>query len=611
MPVRHLIRLILVGLACSRCSLSLHADDWPQWRGPDLNGIGRETGLLKKWPKGGPSQLWQTDSVGVGYSSIAVAGGRIFTLGDIDGVEHALCLDVQNGNTLWAVQPGPLAGQLASRAEQEFRQLDKNKDGQVDEQESLLRFGWDFMKYDRAIPDADLQDLANKRSSALLKQLDANSNGHLEFSEAGSLFRDALERIDQEDKSADAAALAAARATELLRLLDADSNSQLTREEIRRSSLDRHFGRLNQRDPATNMPDEILTPAEIEQGLLKFEPGRDGLISQQELADFYVRSNAAGDGLLSLEELRSAFGGYRNGMGDGPRGTPTVANGRVYVEGGNGDVACLDATTGNTIWHINLSENFGGGKPGWGYSESPLLIGELLIVTPGGKQGTILALDPRTGQKIWQSGGLTEGAHYSTPVPATINGIQQIVQFGNQSVFGVSLQDGRQLWSYKTPANGTANCCSPIVSENLVFAASAYGTGGGLVKITQSGDSQQAEEVYFERKLQCHHGGIVKIGDHMYSCGEGPLTCVEFQTGRIVWQSRSVGKGSLVAADGMLYVLSEGHRVALVEATPEAYREHGTFEIKSHGRPSWAHPVVANGVLYLRDQQSLTAYHLR
>ena len=144
-----------------------------------------------------------------------------------------------------------------------------------------------------------------------------------------------------------------------------------------------------------------------------------------------------------------------------------------------------------------------------------------------------------------------------------------------------------------------------------MFAASAYGTGGGLAKIVNSGDAQTAEEVYFEKKMAIHHGGIVKIGDYMYTNGGGTLICIHFLTGEIAWQDRSVGKGSLTAADGMLYVLGERQKLALVEATPKEYREHGQIELESHGRPSWAHPVVTGGVMYIRDQHTLTAYKVQ
>jgi outer membrane protein assembly factor BamB len=177
-------------------------------------------------------------------------------------------------------------------------------------------------------------------------------------------------------------------------------------------------------------------------------------------------------------------------------------------------------------------------------------------------------------------------------------------------VFGVTPETGQFLWKYSGANNGTANCATPIIDDNCVFASSAYGTGGGLAQVLQDGDSQTAEEVYFEKKMANHHGGIVKVGDYLYGFGTG-LICMNFRTGDIAWQDRSVGKGSLTVADGMLYLLSERNEVALAEATPEGYREHGRFMIPSHGRPSWAHPVVIGGVLYIRDQQSLTAYDVR
>jgi len=189
--------------------------------------------------------------------------------------------------------------------------------------------------------------------------------------------------------------------------------------------------------------------------------------------------------------------------------------------------------------------------------------------------------------------------------------VRQIVQFARESVFGVSLTDGKPLWRYAAPANGTANCCAPIIDGDLVFASSSYGVGGGLAKINSAGSTQQAEEIYFEKRMDCHHGGIVKVGDYMYSAAAGTLMCVEFKTGKIMWQSRGAGKGALCVADGMLYILGEGHEVALAEVSPDGYHEHGKFRIQSHGHQAWAHPIVAGGRLFIRDQESLTAYDVR
>ena len=586
------------------------AGDWPQWRGPNRDGIGQESGLLREWPKDGPKVLWQIDSVGVGYSSMSLKDGRLFTQGDLDGVEHVLALDAANGKTLWSVQPAPVLSLLAEKLANEMKGLDRNKDGEIDEFEALSRFGWEFTKFDRPAP-GDVEARAKVRAVALFSKLDQDGDGRLSFAEAGNLLRDQFERADLEDKQADAEKIAATRTAELLKQFDKDADGQVSRQEARGSELDRHFGRIDQRDPATNKNDEQLTAEEIDSFFAKQQPGRDGAITKDELIDFYAKAKPTGDGKLTLEELRGPFGGYRNGMGDGPRGTPSVDGDRVYTEGGNGDVTCLDTATGKTIWHVNLSRDFGGGVPGWGYSESPLIVDGLVVVTPGGKKGTLVALNKTNGELVWTSGDVTEGAHYSSPLVAEIGGVRQIVQFARESVFGVSIKDGKFLWKYNKPANGTANCCQPIVDQDHVFASSNYGTGGGLAKITGSGDTFSAEEVYFEKKMDCHHGGIVKIGQWMYSNGGGPLICMDFLTGKIQWQNRSVGKGSLIAADGMLYVFSENHEVALVDISPGEYTERGRFKIKAHGRPSWAHPIIADGKLFLRDQESLTAYDLR
>lgn len=584
--------------------------DWPQWRGPNRDGISVETGLLREWPEGGPKVVWQVDSVGVGYSSLAIKDGRIFTQGDLDGVEHVIALNAADGKTLWAVQPGPVKSLLLDRLQKEWKDLDRNKDGIVDELEALQRFGWDFNRFDKPV-DGDVEARAKSRGEAIFVVLDKDNDGKLSFAEASGPLRDRFEQADSEDKQADAAKLAATRTADWMKSLDKDGDGKLSREEVRGTALDRHFGRIDQRDPTTNKGDDKLTPEEIEASIAKHEPGRDGVVTKEELVAFYVRSKPAGDGKLTLDELRGPYGGYRNGMGDGPRGTPTIDGNRVYAEGGNGDVTCLDAATGETIWHVSLTRDFGGGVPGWGYSESPLIVDELVIVTPGGNKGTLVALDKHKGNVVWTSGEVTEGAHYSSPLVAEIGGVRQIVQFARASVFGVSIKDGKFLWKYAKPANGTANCCSPIVDQDHVFASSSYGTGGGLAKLTKSDDKFAADEVYFEKKLDCHHGGIVKIGNWMYSNGGGPLICMDFLSGKIMWQNRSIGKGALVAADGKLYLLSENHEVALVDASPGEYVEHGRFKVKSHGRPSWAHPVVAGGRLYIRDQESLTAYDVQ
>ena len=596
-------------LAVLPMASSYGQENWPQWRGPNRDGISPDKGLLKEWPKDGPTVLWQVDTVGVGYSSIAVQGGRIYTQGDLQGVEHVLCLDAKTGQVLWATQPEPVKQRLAERVAKEVQELDTNKDGTIDEVEAINRLGFEYNSFDSKV-EGDAQELAKARTQRLFKLLDKNQDQRLSGDQVPRRFYDEFERIEQEDKTADAKALAATRAAAWMTAYDKNADKIIDREEARNSIVDHYFGRMDNEDKATKKGDQKLTVEEIETYFQMREAGKDGVITADEMTAYYANRYPGGDGLLTADEVRGYFGGYRNGQGDGPRGTPTVEGDRVYTEGGDGDVTCMEAATGQTIWHVNLTSDFGGGRPGWGYSESALLEGDMLIVTPGGKQGTVLALDKKTGSKIWQSDEVTEGAHYSTPVVADILGTRTLVQFARESVFGLTLDGGRFLWKYSGANNGTANCATPIVADNMVFSSSAYGTGGGLAKILKDGEKQKAEEVYFEKKMGNHHGGIVKVVDYMYGFDDG-LLCMDFKTGAIAWQNRSVGKGSLVVADGMLYLLSEGHEVALAEATPEAYKEHGRFQIPSHGRPSWAHPVVIGGVFYIRDQQSLTAYQVR
>lgn len=589
--------------------------DWPQWRGPQRDGISQEKGLLKEWPKDGPKLLWQVDSVGVGYSSLAVKDGRVYTLGDLNGVEHTICLSAADGRVLWAVQPEPVAKRLNEQVAAQLKRLDTNTDGTVDEAEAINGLGFNFAKSDSEVVGEAVK-VATERTARLLKAFDKDGSGTLTYDEVPK-FGGEFARIDAADATADAAALAAKRAAAFVASFDADKDGKVSRKETNGTALANEFGRADQKDQpdpkdaAKKIGDEQLTAAEIEAFYKANEPGRDGVLAAAELQTYYQKRLPGQDGILTLAELRGGIGGLRDGQGDGPRGTPTIDGDNVYVEGGLGDFACLDAVTGKTKWYVSLGTDLGGGRPGWGYSESPLIEGNLVIVTPGGSKGSLAALDKYTGEVIWRSEGMKQAAHYSSPVAADIAGVRQIVQFGRSSVFGVAANSGKFLWEYTSAANGTANCCTPVVFGNYVLSSSAYGTGGGLCEVSTEGDGQKSKEVWFEKKLANHHGGIVKYGDHLYSLGSGTLICMEFVSGKVVWQDRSVGKGSLLLADGMLYLLSEGHQVALAEATPEGYREHGRFKIQAHGRPSWAHPVVAGGKLFLRDQQSLAAYDLR
>ena len=300
------------------------------------------------------------------------------------------------------------------------------------------------------------------------------------------------------------------------------------------------------------------------------------------------------------------------GYPEGSRGTPTVDGGRVYAEGVDGDLVCLDAAGGQEVWHKNLKKDFGGDRPGWGYCESPLIDGEKLICTPGGKN-TMVALNKSTGEEVWKAAvPKGNGAHYASAVAAEIGGRRQYVQFLSGGVVGVAAADGKVLWRYDAPANGTANCSTPVVKGEYVFAASAYGNGGGLAHIVAAGDAAEAKQVYFDKDMQNHHGGMVLVDGYLYGEGGGRLRCLNFDTGEVAWESPKPGKGSVTYADGHLIYQNEGGPVVLVEATPKQYVEKGRFVPPDRSKHNaWPHPVIANGKMYVRDQGVLLCYDVK
>jgi outer membrane protein assembly factor BamB len=300
------------------------------------------------------------------------------------------------------------------------------------------------------------------------------------------------------------------------------------------------------------------------------------------------------------------------GRGNGPRSTPTVDNDRVYVLTENGDLACLRAPDGAPVWRKNILKEFGGNNPGWLISESPLIDGDRVIVTPGGRGAGIVALDKMTGKEIWRAKELSDGAGYSSAIAADIGGVRTIMNFTSRAAVGVRASDGKLMWSNSSAANGTANCTTPVFADGKVFFTSDYGTGAALLGLSAQGGEVKAQELYFTREMKNHHGGVVLLNGYLYGfSGSSGLTCIEFATGKRMWVNRSVGKGSLAYADGMLYLLSEKQVVGLAEANPNAYVEKGRFSIADQGRDSWAYPVVAGGKLYIRDQGTLTAYDVK
>lgn len=323
--------------------------------------------------------------------------------------------------------------------------------------------------------------------------------------------------------------------------------------------------------------------------------------------------------LIALEEatgkkLWAARVGRPGGGGGypGPRCTPTVDGERVYALGQYGDLICVETGTGKEIWRKDLLKDFAGKvMSGWGYSESPLVDGDKLILTPGGPQGTVIALDKKSGATFWRTKELTDPAGYSSVIVEEIGQVRQYIQITDSHVAGIEAQTGKVLWSASRRGR-TAVIPTPIYHDQHVYVTSGYNVGCNLFKITPAGGTFTAQQVYANGDMVNHHGGVIRVGNHVYGYSDGDgWTCQEFKTGKVAWVNKQLDKGSIVFADGHFYLRSESGRgtVALIEANPKAYIEKARFDQpKRSGNNSWAHPVIANGKLYLRDQDLLLCF---
>jgi outer membrane protein assembly factor BamB len=295
---------------------------------------------------------------------------------------------------------------------------------------------------------------------------------------------------------------------------------------------------------------------------------------------------------------------YQDGKGDGPRGTPVIDGDRVFALSGNGHLASLELATGKPVWQVDLLDRFGARNISWGISESPLVTGGLVIVNPGGSGASVVALERDTGKLVWKTG--SDRAGYSSPMRAEVGGVPQAVVFTDARVVGVDLRDGTELWSYATVANSTANVATPIVAGDLVFVSSDYGTGCALLRI--GADGRSVQEVYYNREMKNHHSSSVLVDGTLYGFSSSILTAMDLESGAVLWRDRSVGKGSVIFGDGRLYLMSERGTVALAEASREAYREHGRFQLPRGSQPTWSHPILHRGRLILRDQDTMYVY---
>ncbi len=297
---------------------------------------------------------------------------------------------------------------------------------------------------------------------------------------------------------------------------------------------------------------------------------------------------------------------------EGPRATPTIEGDFLAAVSQWGELVCYDAAQGKELWRKDYLKDFGGKRPEWGFAESPLVDGDKVVVTPGGAEGSIVALDKKTGTLLWRSQGFTDSPHYSSLIVAEIAGVRQYIQLTAESVVGVAAADGKVLW--RAPRKGrTAVIPTPIYSDGYVYVTSAYGVGCNLFKITESGGQFSATQVYANKELSNKTGGVIKIGDYVYGHADDKgWACQDFKTGEAKWHYNKLGKGSLIYADNRFYLRAEDKgTIALIEASPDGYKEHGRFEQPDRSdKKAWPYPVIAHGKLYLRDMDILLCYDI-
>ena len=340
------------------------------------------------------------------------------------------------------------------------------------------------------------------------------------------------------------------------------------------------------------------------------------LLANKGMDDEFVVALNAKDGKEIWKTTLGKVGPNSLAPYPGARSTPTIDGDVLYALGSDGDLSCLETASGKVVWHKNLRADFKGQPGYWAYSESPLVDADLVICSPGGKEATLVALKKKTGDLVWKCavpGG--DKAAYASVTAVEAAGRKQYVQFVDKGIVGVDAKTGEFLWRYNETGKAMGpNIGTPVHHDSYVYSAGK--NGGGLVKLKATDSGVTADQVYLERNLPNSIGGAVRIGEYMYGTTREGLLCVEFKTGKVKWQDKTLGAGAVCFADGCLYVHCEKGDVALVEATSDAFREKGRFKPSDQPKHkanefAWVYPVVANGRLYIRDLNLLWCYDVK
>lgn len=324
---------------------------------------------------------------------------------------------------------------------------------------------------------------------------------------------------------------------------------------------------------------------------------------------------SARDGKKKWSTAFGKAGGVGWGKHAGPRAEPTIdmSSGLVFALAQFGEAAAVSLADGRILWKKSLTTDFGGAMPEWGYAEAPVVDGDRIIFSPGGPKGAVIALEKKSGKLLWRTEELTDSAQYPPAVMATIDGVKQYVQLTEKSVVGINPSNGKLLWRAERLGK-TAVIPTPIVYGNLVYVTSGYQIGSNCFEVRKRSETFEATLLYATKTMQNHHGGVIRVGEYVYGMSEARgFVCQEIKSGKEAWFERTIPKGSIAYADNRFILRQEEGRgsIILIEATPAGCKERGRFDQPNRtDKNSWAHPVVSNGRMYIRDQETLYCYDI-
>ena len=305
---------------------------------------------------------------------------------------------------------------------------------------------------------------------------------------------------------------------------------------------------------------------------------------------------------------------FEDSYGDGPRSTPIVEHGRVYTLGANGDLLCLEVATGKPVWRRNILTDFGAANIRWGVATTPLMVGDNLLVQVGAKTASIVSLNKLTGEVVWKT--YDDVAGYSSPiliqVPDPAGAVPHVVVHCGRSLIGLAPSNGEVQWRFPWLTTNDMNIATPIFDpqSRLLFVSASRDTGRcSAYRLTAEAGKIGAVEVYSNKQMRNHYNGCVLVGGYLYGFDNAILKCLELQTGKVMWEDRTVGKGSLLVVQDHLLVLGEKGDMAVVVATPKGYVEQGRYPALS-SRRAWTPPALSRGRLYVRDLEQITSIDL-